>query len=485
MKKTNTPQWLTLVGKIADSWHASGRSAEHDRTDRRVLASVVESLLDGRTLTARQSAAFLNSIRTRLGGGYRGLQWEGDIFLTANQVKYARSQGMRERLINKFRVVEDEVHGIQVGETGSTSTQVQPNFNSTSTQVQLRFNPTSTQLHPYFNPTSTKNGEKANDCNGLGALTTHNNTEQNNTAPHNTSAAHSSSSGMTATSSSASHCQLASPSDNVAASQPHERNARSLPLTSHAPVLAMGVVDGHLEEEERDHHSAKIAEAEEMARAIRRQLEQRGTAAPAATRAPNEPEPLHKPIVYKQPDMDSLARATESHRQRIREEEADKAREALRLIDSMNTTVRFKKAQFEVALWQTEDKLSGTLTVAGTKYFLDFSGWGSVEGRMSAAQHDPADRAWWNYAVVDAHGDLFRAWRTGSHEVHHVFGLSPLLSGMYGDAHVESANAVVRAVWQGHQVVGVEFMNGMDRFDIPVRINTSKGVNAPHYKGSV
>ena len=110
MAKTNTPRWLTLADKIADSWAKQSRSQRNNRKDMQVLNGILNTLMDGSTLSPAQRQAFLTSIRKRV--PFQGdFHWMGEIALTPRQVRYAKTSGQIEAIRSKMNTENSEAKG--------------------------------------------------------------------------------------------------------------------------------------------------------------------------------------------------------------------------------------------------------------------------------------------------------------------------------------------------------------------------------------
>ncbi|KWV43844.1 hypothetical protein AS026_19430 [Rhizobium altiplani] len=84
----NNPRWLYLLEKIAESWDDGDRSLRDNRTDKEVHRTILDTLVLGKPLSPKQSAALIRSIQRRVPFQSK-FTWTGEIVLTRKQVRYA------------------------------------------------------------------------------------------------------------------------------------------------------------------------------------------------------------------------------------------------------------------------------------------------------------------------------------------------------------------------------------------------------------
>ncbi len=91
----NNPRWLSLLEKIAASWDDGDRSLKDNTVDKQVHSTILETLLMGKPLSAKQSAALIRSIQRRVPFQSQ-FTYAGQIVLTRKQVRYANATTIKK-----------------------------------------------------------------------------------------------------------------------------------------------------------------------------------------------------------------------------------------------------------------------------------------------------------------------------------------------------------------------------------------------------
>ncbi len=91
----NNPRWLSLLEKIAASWDDGDRSLKDNTVDKQVHSTILETLLMGKPLSAKQSAALIRSIQRRVPFQSQ-FTYAGEIVLTRKQVRYANATTIKK-----------------------------------------------------------------------------------------------------------------------------------------------------------------------------------------------------------------------------------------------------------------------------------------------------------------------------------------------------------------------------------------------------
>lgn len=123
----NNPRWLNLLEKIAESWDDGDRSLRDNRTDKEVHRTILDTLVLGKPLSPKQSAALIRSIQRRVPFQSK-FAWAGEIVLTRKQVRYANQETLA-RIRTAFSV---EPKGFA---SDSKSADLSPNSQSFVTQM--------------------------------------------------------------------------------------------------------------------------------------------------------------------------------------------------------------------------------------------------------------------------------------------------------------------------------------------------------------
>lgn len=168
---TNSARWVSRISDVMKTLDSDLYTPESNKTTGAILESCRKRLASGQSLSAKQASALVEAIRIRADSTF---QWEGEITITENQLKYARRAqpwffaGTKATApeLSEF-VTRREMNEAIMAAIESTKVEMldlfQRTFIGISSDIQPDFNSLSSHFHPTFNVDEMERPSELND----------------------------------------------------------------------------------------------------------------------------------------------------------------------------------------------------------------------------------------------------------------------------------------------------------------------------------